>query len=102
MSKILIILIIFFAFNGCRKDKTDGSMQTNVAFANSLRLSPAGIIISNDSLLMSASLNRDFMPMQNSNGSGLECSIQIYFKNSLPLPLEVTLRKIYVMNGNQI
>ena len=100
--KLPVIIITLLTVVGCKKDKIDGSVQTNVAFVDSLLLSPVGIVLNNDSLLMNASLNRDFMPIQNANGSGLGCYIQMYFKDSLPLPSEVTLRKIYVINGNQI
>lgn len=102
ISRVSMVLIILLAFYSCTKDKIDGSIQTDTAFADSLRASPAGVQIDSDSLLLTTDVWRDFMPEIGKNGSGLYCANQLIYKDSLPIPSGLKLKNQYVINGNQI
>ncbi|MDQ2721178.1 MAG: hypothetical protein M3Z26_15630 [Bacteroidota bacterium] len=102
ISRIGVVIVILFAFYSCSKDKIDGSVQTNADLANALRLSPVAIQIDSDSLFLTTSLWRNFMPETEKNGSGLYCSNKLAHKDSIPIPPELKLKNLYVINGNQI
>ena len=95
-------LVILFTCYSCKKDKVDVNVQTDTALADSLRLSPAAVQIGNDSLFFSTYVWRDFMPMIGKDGSGLYCSNQLTYKDSLPIPSGLTIKTQYVINGNQV
>jgi hypothetical protein len=102
ISMILVMLFTLYACSKDKKDKMEGGVQTDTTLADSLRLSPASILINNDSLLLSAYLWRDFMPGTGENGSGLYCSSKVMFKDSLPIPSGLIFKKLYVIDANQI
>lgn len=101
--KLPVIIIVLLTIIGCKKDKIEGSVQTNATLADSLKLSPAGVLINNDSLLLTTYLWRDFMPQQDEKGgSNLYCSTTLHFKDSLPILEGITFKNVYVLKGDQI
>ncbi|HEY5370144.1 MAG TPA: hypothetical protein VIJ75_14270 [Hanamia sp.] len=91
VNRFVAILIIILSLNSCKKDQLNRNTQTNAALADSLRLSPLASQIDNDSLLLSTYVWKDFMHVIGKNGSGLYCSNQLTYKDSLPIPLGLKL-----------
>ena len=102
VNRFVAILIIIISLNSCKKDQLNGNTQTNAALADSLRLSPFAAQIDNDSLFLSTYVWRNFMPGIGKDGSGLYCSNQLTYKDSLPIPSGLKLKTQYVINENQI
>ena len=102
VNRFVAVLIVLLALNSCKKDQIDGSTQTNLALADSLRLSASTILIGNDSLYLTTYVWRDFMPLIGNDGSGLYCSNQLNYKDGLPIPLGLKLKTQYVINENQV
>lgn len=102
VSRFAIVLLFLLAMNSCKKDQINGNTQTNPALADTLRLGPSAIRIGNDSLFLSTYVWRNFMPGIGKNGSGLYCSNQLFYKDSLPIPSGLKLKTQYVINANQV
>jgi hypothetical protein len=102
VGRLNIIVFILLAFISCNKNKIDGTLQTNTAWADSLRLSPDTITFSGVTFYLKADLSRDFMPQSPQNGKLLLCSNNLVEKDSLPIPSNLKLIKQYVVNGNDI
>jgi hypothetical protein len=52
VTRISMLQVKSFTVCGCSKDKMEGSIYTDATLADSLRLSPASILINNDTLLL--------------------------------------------------
>jgi len=102
VNRFVAVLIVLLVLNSCKKDQNDGSTQTNMALADSLRLSASTIRIGDDSLFLTTYVWRDFMPPIGNDGSGLYCSNQLNYKDDLPIPLGLKLKTQYVINENKI
>lgn len=102
LRRFITVSIIFLTLYSCKKDKVDGNIQTNVALADSLRFSPVAVQIDNDSMFLTTYVWRDFMHTTGKDGSGLYCSNQLTYKDSLPIPAGLKFKTQYVINGNQV
>lgn len=102
ICRLNIVLFVLFAFISCNKNKIDGTVQTNIILANSLRSSPDTITFAGAMFYLKADLSRDFMPQSPRNGKPLLCSNNLIEKDSLPISSNVKLIRQYVINGNDI
>jgi len=101
-TRVYLNLFILCALIACNKYKTEGTIQTNSAFADTLRLSPEIIQVGANTFYLQSNLWRDFMPQSPPNGKPLICISALIEKDSLPIPASVKLIKQYVVYGNDI
>ena len=102
LRRFIIVSIILLTLYSCKKDKVNGNIQTNVALADSLRINPVAVQIGNDSIFLTTYLWRDFMPTTGKDGSGLYCTNQLTYKDSLSIPTGLKFKTQYVINGDQV
>lgn len=93
-----ILTLVFIGLASCEKN-TD---MPESDFINVLKNSPETIEISDNSLSLKVSLSRDFMPVCEEDGRPLYCVVGVYNSQGLDLDEEVSLKKIYVINGERI
>jgi len=101
-TRLYLSLFILYALTACNKYKTEGNVQTNSTFADTLRLSSEAIQVGANTFYLKTSLWRDFMPQSPPNGKPLICVSDLIEKDSLPIPANVKLIKQYVVYGNDI
>ena len=100
-----LLLFSLFAFGSCKKDKIDGAVITDPAFASQLMTSPEAMIIGNDSLLLTTYAGIDEMPRVGSSdddGSGIGCGIYLTYRDSLPITAGIKLTKLYVIYNGMV
>lgn len=86
--------------SSCKKD----SEAPKTEFIEVLKNSPEAVMVGNNTLTIDASLWRDFMPGNGSseNGSPLYCVVELKNSQDLDLHDNITLKHVYVINGNEL
>ncbi len=103
MNYILFLSIILpLAITACDKENMEGSITIDPGFADELRASPERIGIDGNNLILETYLWRDFMPPVEKDGRPLICINKLTEADSLPIATGISLRKQYVIKGNQI
>ncbi|MNU62908.1 hypothetical protein D3C71_521480 [compost metagenome] len=100
MNKLILIfsLSIVGLFSCKKETKTPKTDLLEV-----VKNSPETITIGNNVLTLDVLLWRDFMPGIGSseNGSSLYCSVELKNSQNLDLHENITLKRVYVINGNE-
>lgn len=101
MNKLILILsLAIIGIASCKKDP--GAPKTE--FIAVLKNSPEAVMTGNNTLTIDAFLWRDFMPGTGSseNGSPLYCVVELKNSQDLDLHGNITLKRVYVINGNEL
>lgn len=101
MKKWFVLLMVVIALYSCQKDKVKGGVY-NPDFATELKSSPEQVNINENHLVLSTELWRDFMPIAEEEGSKMMCLNWLEDSNNLPLVSSLTLKKQYVINGDEV
>lgn len=99
---ILIILALVVVLGSCKKEKDEGNIKNDSSFAEELRSSPENISLGNNNLILTTYLWRDFMPPSEEDGSKMMCINKLTEVDSIPILNTITLKKQYVIKGNEI
>ncbi|WP_300663895.1 hypothetical protein [Fluviicola sp.] len=101
MNKLILIfslsIIVIFS---CKKE----TEAPKTALIEVVKNSPETIAIGNNVLTLNTSLWRDFMPGPGApeNGSSLYCLVEVKNSQNLDLREHITLKRVYVINGNEL
>lgn len=100
MNKLIVILL--FSIVGLLSCKKEADTP-NTDFLEAVKNSPDSIAIGTNLLTLDASLWRDFMPGPGSSehGSLLYCVAELKNSQNLDLHENITLKRVYVFNGNE-
>lgn len=96
MEKVIpLIITVVIGLTGCKKEK---------GLIDELRSSPEEVSIGTNTLVLNTYLYRDFMPGIDGavNGSEMICSNQLVDVNNAALPSGITLKKQYLIRGEEI
>lgn len=100
MKKIIFSLLLISILS-CKKDSSpNGStIISNPTLADELRSNKEKLVIGNNTYFIEPYIYRNFMPGAE---SGLICSIKLKDINGSPIPSEITLNNLYVINDTNI
>jgi hypothetical protein len=100
MRKI-ILSVLFVSLLSCKKDSlpNGSTVILDPTLAAELRNNNEKVVIGNKTYFLEAYIYRNFMPGAE---SGLICSIKLKDSNGSPIPSEITLNKLYVINDVNI
>jgi len=94
----IFLLSLLIALSSC----TEKDDNTIVDFATELRQNDEIIVTNENTFFLTSYLWRDFMPIAEENGSTLMCVVHLIEQDSLNIPNSLELRKIYIINGNNV
>jgi hypothetical protein len=101
-SITFITMTLAIGFTSCQKEKIEGKIKYDPKFAQELRSSPESLAIGNNKLILTTYLWRDFMPIAEEDGSKMICVNKLTEIDSLPILTTITLKKQYLIKGNEI
>lgn len=99
---IYIFLLGTLAFTSCKKDPMDGEIRNNKKLAQELKKSPEQITLGGKSFTLTSEIWRDFMPIQEDNGSGLFVIAQLVATDSSTINNNVVPLRHFLLKENEI
>ncbi len=102
MKKTIFFSLILICICACKKDKSEGSITTDAAFADELRNSPDTLNLAGNQLTLSTYLWRNYMPSNDENASNLHCIASLNDLGQQTINGSIILKRNYVIFGDQI
>ncbi len=98
---IFIFVLILFSCNK-KAQKPEGEQTFDPSLASQLSTCSDTITIGENTLLLEATVWRDFMPGGPSDGSLLICMNQLRDINSTQISTDIIIKKQYIVLGNEV
>ncbi len=99
---IYIFLLGTLAFSSCKKDSMDGEVKSNKKLVEELKSTPEQITLGGKTFTLSSYIWRDFMPIQEENGSGLFVVAQLVSTDSSTISNNVLPLRHFLIKENEI